>query len=128
MVTPATFPELSSVGVKGSMVDRDVVQAFEVIVADSTQPTMADTVLVAGASRFTILSSDLSKGTSKQMNPPLFIVDVAAGPIGLAPGEVLGPSSVAVTNDGQILVAWVAHPSQSQSVLKARCYSIKLCP
>jgi hypothetical protein len=127
MVTPATFPELSSVQIAGSTVDRDIVEAFEVMFADPMQTTMADSVLVAGASRFTILSADLSKGTTKQMNPPLFIVDVAAGPIGLAPGEVVGPYSVAITADGQILIAWVVRPTPTQAILKARRYLVKMC-
>jgi hypothetical protein len=128
MAIPAVFPELASMGVMGSKTDRDIVQAFEVIFADTMQPTMADSVLFAGASRFTIRSADLSNGSTQQMNPPLFIVDVEAGPIGLAAGDVLGPSSVAVTNDGQILVAWVVHPTTTTAVLKARRFSIKTCP
>ena len=62
------------------------------------------------------------------MNPPIFIVDTALGDIGLAPGDVLGPSSVAVTADGQILMAWVVHPGQGMAVLKARRFAIKKCP
>jgi hypothetical protein len=129
---PSVFPELASNRVMGSMTDRYVVQAFEVIIADPMQPTMAATVFAAGASQFSIRSADLSSSTSKEINPPLFIVDVASGPIGLPPGDVIGPSSIAVTGDGQILIAWVVHQTmpggQRVAILKARRYTIRTCP
>ena len=98
---PATFPELASSRITGSMIDRDLFQTIEVTVADPKQPTMAATALVAGASRINIPSGDLTMSSSKAMNPPLFVVDGSSGPIGLATGDVLGPSAVAVTSDGQ---------------------------
>jgi hypothetical protein len=103
-----------------------------VIFADPMQPTMAATILAAGASRFTIRNADLSGGSTKEINPPIFVVDVASGPIGLPPGEVLGQPSTAVTSDGQILIAWVVHQTppggQRQATLKARRYTIRTCP
>jgi hypothetical protein len=125
---PAMFPELASNRVTGSMIDRDIVQTFQVVIPDMTQATMATTVLFAGASRFTIPSADLTKGSTKEMNPPLFVVDAASGPMGLAPGEIVGPSSVAVTSDGQVLIAWVVRPTPSTAVLKARRFLVKTCP
>jgi hypothetical protein len=128
MKIPAVFPELTSSGVMGNPTSRDVVQSFEVVLADPTQTSKATSVLFAGASRFNFPSPDLTMGSSAEMNPPIFIVDTASGDIGLAPGEVLGPSSVAVTADGQILIAWVVHPGPGMSVLKARRFAIKKCP
>jgi hypothetical protein len=123
----AVFPELTSARVTGSMVDRDVLQTFEVAVPDSAQPDAAVTVLFGSASRFNIPSVDLGKSSSKPMNPPIFPVDFASAPKATAANEVLGPSSVAITSDGQMLIAWVAHPSANMAVLKARRYLVKTC-
>jgi hypothetical protein len=123
---PAMFPEMTSVPV--SATDRDVLQSFEIIFADTTQPTLADSALFASVSRFNIPSPDLTKGSSTPINPPVFIVDLAQGPLGAAAGDVLGPSSVAITRDGQLMVAWVVHPTPSTSVLRARRYLVKTCP
>jgi len=124
----ATFPELTSARVTGSMVDRDILQTFEVTVPDSSQPTMAGTVLFGSASRFTIPSLDLTQSSSKAMNPPIFPIDVASGAIARPPGDVLGPSSAAITSDGQMLVAWVVRPTPNTAILRARRYLVKTCP
>jgi hypothetical protein len=123
----AIFPEMTSARVTGSMVDRDVLQSFEISVKDNTQTDVAVTALFASASRFNIPSVDLGKSSSRPMNPPIFLVDAASAPTTVAPGEVLGPSSVAVTSDGQMLIAWVVHPSSNMAVLKARRYLVKTC-
>lgn len=124
----AQFPELTSARVTGSMVDRDVLQAFEISVPDKTQSDVAVTALFAGATRFNIPSVDFGKSTTTPMNPSLFLVDLASASTTVAPSDVLGPASVAITSDGQILIAWVVHPSTNMAVLKARRYQVKTCP
>jgi hypothetical protein len=123
---PAVLPELTSVEVNST--DRDVLQTFEVIFADTTELNVANSALFASVARFSLPSSDLTKGSSKTMNPPLFFVDLQQGPLGAQPGDVLGPSSVAITQNGQLLVAWVVRPSNSGAVLRARRYLVKTCP
>jgi hypothetical protein len=123
VVPNATFPELTSVRVTGSMVDRDVLQAFQIAFAGASQPIMAGTALFGSASRFTIPSIDLTKSSSKAMNPTVFPVDIV-----FMAGDVLGPSSVAITSDGQMLIAWVVRPTPSTAVLRARRYLVKTCP
>lgn len=126
-IASAMFPELASARVTGSMVDRDVVQTFEVPGKDPTQADAAVTLLFATASRFNIPSVDLTKSSSKPMNPSVFVVDAASAPTTIAPSDVVGPSSVAITSDGQVLIAWVVHPSANMAVLKARRYAVKSC-
>jgi hypothetical protein len=127
----AVFPELTSVRIEGSMIDRDVFQAFEVVfpdvTTDSAQPGIAGTALFGSVARFTIPSSDLKTTSTKSMNPALFPVDVSTV-AGGAPGDALGPSSVAITSGGQLLVAWVVHPRPNSAELRARRYRVTACP
>jgi len=124
----AMFPELASARVTGSMVDRDVLQMFQISIPDPTQTTMATSVLFASVSRFTFPSADLTMSTSKTANPPVFPVEAASGPLSTPSNEVIGPTSVAITSDGQALAAWVVRPSATSAILRARRYQVRTCP
>jgi hypothetical protein len=54
-------------------------------------------------------------------------VTSAEGQTSAAPGDVLGPSSIAINNSDHVMVAWVERMGQGH-VLKTRRFVVKACP
>ena len=66
--------------------------------------------------------------SSRSMNPGIFVIATATGPATAEPGEILGPSAVAVTGGGLMMVAWVERLSTDQVALKTRRFQVRTCP
>jgi hypothetical protein len=125
---PAAFPESASARVNGSNVDRDAIVTYQVTVGDPDHPTMAITALIGAVTRLTTPQEAGMDFTSRPMNPASFVIAAATGPLSAPPGETLGPSSVAITSNGHIMVAWVERPMPGNAVLKTRRFVVKTCP
>jgi hypothetical protein len=129
---PAAFPELASGKVAGKDRDRDFAESFQVTFALPSDPTRASTVLVGSAIRAEAVGdagSDAGANTkATPINPPTFMIASQAGPVSAAPGEVIGPTSIAMTNNGHIMAAWVERGTGGQThVLKIRRFLVKTC-
>jgi hypothetical protein len=129
---PAAFPELASAKVPGRDRDRDFAESFQVTFARPDDPMKATTALVGGLIRIEATSdagADAGAGTkATAINPPTFLIAAQDGPVSAAPGEVIGPTSIAMTNNGHVMAAWVERGIGGQThVLKTRRFLVKTC-
>jgi hypothetical protein len=121
-ILPAVAPALASARVSGVTTDRDMAAVFQLTMPDATRPAMMNTAILGGITR---LSTSLDAGqglTAKAMNPASFVVTLSN-----LPAANLGPSSVAITAGGMMMVAWVER-EPNQAVLKTRRFQVKTCP
>ncbi|HEX9295636.1 MAG TPA: hypothetical protein VF881_07370 [Polyangiaceae bacterium] len=125
---PGVAPQLASARVMGSNIDRDMVQTFAAAILVDRDLGTTTYGFLGGVSRLTLPDAEFAHVVTKTMNPALFLIDSTTVPSTVAAGELFGPSSVAITNDGQILVAWVTRPMLNRAVLKTRRYQVKMCP
>jgi hypothetical protein len=121
-ILPAVAPAAASARVGSTMTDRDLAVTFQITVPDASSPGMSNTAILAGVSR---LSTTVDGGPALSptaMNPPSFVVT-----LGHVPPAILGPSSVAITSGGLMMVAWVER-GPTQAVLKTKRFVVKTCP
>jgi hypothetical protein len=131
--TPASFPQIASGKVPNTDKNRDFAETFQVSLAVPNDPSRAVTVLVGSMIRVVAGAGDAGADAGSPppipFNPPDFPIASLEGPAVAAAGEVLGPSSIAMTNDGHVLVAWVERAMAGTShVLKTRRFAVQMCP
>jgi len=119
---PAISPAAASARVTGSMSDRDLAVAYQVTGPDPAQPGMTYTALIGGLTRLTTTQDGGPMLGAVALNPPNFVVMLS----NLAPASV-GPTSVAMTAGGQMMVAWVER-GPNQAMLKTRRFQVRTCP
>jgi len=128
---PAAFPEIASAKVPGRDKDRDFAESFQVTFAQPGDPSRATTVLVGSMIRVeTVGDAGADAGTATQataVNPPNFLIAASDGPVSAAPGEIIGPTSIAMTNNGHVMAAWVERATGTSHVLKTRRFLVKTC-
>ncbi|HKQ67842.1 MAG TPA: hypothetical protein VJT73_00815 [Polyangiaceae bacterium] len=123
---PAAFPQAATAQITGT--ERDIVQSFQVF-APSPVSAIPRTALVATALRATFQMGDTgTKVASTTMNPSIFFVTAVDSPEGVALGEAIGPSSLAITSSGHIVAVWVEHTEKAKAALKMRRFQVKACP
>lgn len=120
---PAVAPSASSARVMGGMTERDMAVTFQITAPDATRPTVMNTGIIGGISRISLTLPDGGSGLSATaMNPASFVVTLSP-----LPAANIGPTSVAMTAAGTMMVAWIERgPNQSQ--LKTRRFQVKTCP
>lgn len=119
---PAVAPAAASARVTGSMVDRDLAVAYQITAPDPAQPSANYTALIGGLTRLTTTQDGGPSLAAAAMNPPSFVVALS----NLPPANV-GPTSVAITSGGQMMVAWVER-GPNQAALKTRRFQVRACP
>jgi hypothetical protein len=119
---PAVAPAAASARVTGSMVDRDLAVAYQITAPDPAQPSTTYTALIGGLTRLTTTQDGGPMLDARPMNPPNFLVDLSN-----LPAANVGPTSVAISSGGQMMVAWVER-GPNQAVLKTRRFQVKMCP
>jgi hypothetical protein len=120
----AVAPGASSARVMGETTERDMGLIFQMTAPDATRPAVTNTAIIGGISRLTSMAADGGPGLSAAaaMNPSSFFVTLSN-----LPAANIGPTSVAMTSGGAMMVAWVERgPNQSQ--LKTRRFQVKSCP
>jgi hypothetical protein len=126
---PGSFPEIASARLPSNM-DRDLAETFQITLLNPDQPTRATTALIGGAIRITsVADAGADAGTLQdhKINPPLFAIAAAEGPASAGLGETLGPSTVAITSNDHIMVAWVERIGPMSYALKTRRFTIRNC-
>ena len=105
------------------MNDRDLASVFQITAPDTTRPPPAmNTAILGGITRLTSTQDGGPMLTATATNPATFIVGLSNAP----PANV-GPSSVAMTSGGVMMVAWVERGA-NQALLKTRRFQVKACP
>jgi hypothetical protein len=120
---PATGPAAASSRVMGTMTDRDLAVAYQIIAPDPMRPGMNYNALIAGVSRITTtVDAGVPNVTGNPMNPPTFVVTLS----NLLPAN-FGPISVATMPSGTTMVAWIER-GQNQATIKTRRFQVRTCP
>jgi hypothetical protein len=129
---PAAFPEISSAKVAGRDRDRDFAESFQITFANPSDPSKATTALVGSVIRVeTTADAGADSGATTApvpVNPPNFLITAQDAAVSAAPGEVIGPTSIAMTNNGHVMATWVERGMGAQThVLKTRRFLVKQC-
>ncbi len=119
---PATNPAIASARV-GTSMERDLAATFQISGPDPNRPGTINTALIGGITRLGPNADGGSNLTARAMNPPSFVVTLQNNQMPVT----LGPSAVAMTSGGLMMVAWVEQ-SQNRALLKTRRFQIKPCP
>ncbi|HMI87323.1 MAG TPA: hypothetical protein VK550_24715 [Polyangiaceae bacterium] len=118
----ATSPAAASARVTGATADRDMAAVFQVTASDPTRPSIVTTALLGGITRVTTTQDGGPALAATAMNPATFFVTLTN-----APAVNVGPTSVAITPGGLMMVAWVERGA-TQALLKTRRFQVKTCP
>jgi hypothetical protein len=120
---PATGPAAASSRVMGTMTDRDLAVAYQIVAPDPMRPGMNYNVLIAGVQRITTtVDAGVPNVSGSPMNPPSFVVALS----NVLPAN-FGPISVATMPSGTTMVAWVER-IQNQATIKTRRFQVRTCP
>jgi hypothetical protein len=110
------------------------VESFQVTFAHPDDPSKAATLLIGSMTRVEVIGdagtgADAGPATkATQINPPTFLITTSDGPTSAAPGEIIGPTSIAMTGNGHVMAAWVERAMGAQThVLKTRRFLVKAC-
>jgi hypothetical protein len=114
----AVSPAAASAKVNGGAGERDMAVAFQVTAPDPTRPGAMNTAIIGGLTR---LTTGQDAGSSVAANPPQFVVNLSP-----LPAANIGPTSVAMTGGGLMMVAWVER-GPNMAVLRTRRFQIKTC-
>jgi hypothetical protein len=117
----AIAPAVSSARVAGGLGDRDMAAIFQLTAPDPARPGVMNTAILGGVSRIVTSLDGGPALSATAMNPATFIVTFTA-----LPAATLGPTSVAMTSGGVMMVAWVER-GPNQSLLKTRRFQVKTC-
>ena len=118
----AVSPAVASARVNGGAGERDMAVAFQVTAPDATRPSGMNTAIIGGLSRLTTGQDAGGSIGSVAANPPQFVVNLSG-----LPAASVGPTSVAMTGGGLMMVAWVER-GPNMALLKTRRFQIKACP
>jgi hypothetical protein len=119
---PAISPAAASARVTGGM-DRDIAAVFQITAPDAARPTVTNTAILGGITRLATTMQDAGPALAgTPMNPSSFFVTLTN-----LPSASLGPSSVAMTSGGLMMVAWIER-GPNQALLKTRRFQVKTCP
>jgi hypothetical protein len=114
-------PAAASAKVNGGTGERDMAVAYEVTAPDPLHPSVMNTAIIGGLSRLTSGQDGGGALSSVAANPPQFMVSVST----LAAANV-GPTSVAMTGGGLMMVAWIER-GPNMALLKTRRFQVKSC-